>query len=67
MYQIDPQARQRGAIGYMSAAENSRLEQRLAGLPKTFALGTERFEAAPGETIPKSNVARSVVDAMRRG
>ncbi|MER5596076.1 hypothetical protein [Streptomyces sp. NPDC002265] len=33
--------------------------------PKTFALGVERFEAAPGETIPVYNAARSVVDAMR--
>ncbi|MFI6439713.1 type IV toxin-antitoxin system AbiEi family antitoxin domain-containing protein [Streptomyces sp. NPDC050759] len=32
---------------------------------KTFALGVERFEAAPGETIPVYNAARSVVDAMR--
>ncbi|MER8017165.1 type IV toxin-antitoxin system AbiEi family antitoxin domain-containing protein [Streptomyces griseoluteus] len=33
--------------------------------PKTFALGVERFEAAPGETVPVYNAARSVVDAMR--
>ncbi|TKA02885.1 type IV toxin-antitoxin system AbiEi family antitoxin domain-containing protein [Actinacidiphila oryziradicis] len=32
---------------------------------KTFSLGVERFEAAPGETIPAYNAARSVVDAMR--
>jgi predicted transcriptional regulator of viral defense system len=32
---------------------------------KTFDLGIERFEAAPGETIPMYNAARSVVDAMR--
>lgn len=32
---------------------------------KTFGLGIERFEAAPGETIPMYNAARSVVDAMR--
>lgn len=32
---------------------------------KTFDLGVERFEAAPGETIPAYNAARSVVDAMR--
>ncbi|MCX4883710.1 type IV toxin-antitoxin system AbiEi family antitoxin domain-containing protein [Streptomyces sp. NBC_00847] len=32
---------------------------------KTFALGLERFDAAPGETIPLYNAARSVVDAMR--
>ncbi|WP_155057970.1 type IV toxin-antitoxin system AbiEi family antitoxin domain-containing protein [Streptomyces blattellae] len=32
---------------------------------KTFDLGLERFEAAPGETIPMYNAARSVVDAMR--
>ena len=32
---------------------------------KTFGLGVERFEAAPGETIPVYNAARSVVDAMR--
>jgi predicted transcriptional regulator of viral defense system len=32
---------------------------------ETFALGIERFEAAPGETIPVYNAARSVVDAMR--
>ncbi|WP_326810589.1 type IV toxin-antitoxin system AbiEi family antitoxin domain-containing protein [Streptomyces scopuliridis] len=32
---------------------------------KTFNLGVERFEAAPGETIPTYNAARSVVDAMR--
>lgn len=32
---------------------------------KTFNLGIERFEAAPGETIPMYNAARSVVDAMR--
>ncbi|MFD7714852.1 type IV toxin-antitoxin system AbiEi family antitoxin domain-containing protein [Streptomyces sp. NPDC059814] len=33
--------------------------------PATFALGVERFEAAPGETIPVYDAARSVVDAMR--
>ncbi|WP_431783354.1 type IV toxin-antitoxin system AbiEi family antitoxin domain-containing protein [Streptomyces chumphonensis] len=33
--------------------------------PRTFTLGVERFEAAPGETIPVYNAARSVVDAMR--
>ena len=33
--------------------------------PTTFTLGIERFEAAPGETIPVYNAARSVVDAMR--
>jgi len=33
--------------------------------PATFALGVERFEAAPGETVPVYNAARSVVDAMR--
>ncbi|MEU8521117.1 hypothetical protein [Streptomyces sp. NBC_01216] len=32
---------------------------------QTFALGIEPFEAAPGETIPVYNAARSVVDAMR--
>ncbi|MYW63656.1 hypothetical protein GTY65_06125 [Streptomyces sp. SID8379] len=32
---------------------------------KTFDLGIERFEAAPGEAIPMYNAARSVVDAMR--
>ncbi|MER7999810.1 type IV toxin-antitoxin system AbiEi family antitoxin domain-containing protein [Streptomyces sp. NPDC095613] len=32
---------------------------------KTFDLGVERFEAAPGETVPVYNAARSVVDAMR--
>ncbi|MEU1089634.1 type IV toxin-antitoxin system AbiEi family antitoxin domain-containing protein [Streptomyces sp. NPDC005576] len=32
---------------------------------KTFSLGVERFEAAPGETIPTYNAARCVVDAMR--
>ncbi|MFE5073346.1 type IV toxin-antitoxin system AbiEi family antitoxin domain-containing protein [Streptomyces halstedii] len=32
---------------------------------KTFDLGVERFEAAPGETIPVYNAARSVVYAMR--
>ncbi|MBW8795939.1 MAG: hypothetical protein JF597_20795 [Streptomyces sp.] len=32
---------------------------------KTFGLGIERFEAAPGESIPMYNAARSVVDAMR--
>ncbi|MFD8299321.1 hypothetical protein ACFV13_24245 [Streptomyces bauhiniae] len=32
---------------------------------KSFALGVERFEAAPGEAIPVYNAARSVVDAMR--
>ncbi|MFJ9708127.1 hypothetical protein [Streptomyces sp. NPDC101234] len=32
---------------------------------KTFDIGIERFEAAPGETIPMYNAARSVVDAMR--
>lgn len=31
----------------------------------TFTLGVERFEAAPGETVPVYNAARSVVDAMR--
>ncbi len=34
-------------------------------VPTTFALGVERFEAAPGETVPVYNAARSVVDAMR--
>ncbi|WP_329349341.1 hypothetical protein OG226_16665 [Streptomyces sp. NBC_01261] len=33
--------------------------------PATFALGVERFEAAPAETVPMYNAARSVVDAMR--
>ncbi|WP_331768128.1 type IV toxin-antitoxin system AbiEi family antitoxin domain-containing protein [Embleya sp. NBC_00896] len=33
--------------------------------PATFDLGIERFEAAPGETIPVYDAARSVVDAMR--
>ncbi|MFF7643460.1 hypothetical protein [Streptomyces canus] len=33
--------------------------------PTTFTLGVERFEAAPGETIPMYNAARRVVDAMR--
>ncbi|MGY4928472.1 hypothetical protein [Streptomyces sp. 900105755] len=32
---------------------------------KTFDLGLERFEAAPGETIPMYKAVRSVVDAMR--
>ncbi|MFF3995525.1 hypothetical protein ACFYX8_19825 [Streptomyces cyaneofuscatus] len=32
---------------------------------RTFDLGVERFEAAPGETVPAYNAARSVVDAMR--
>ncbi|MDX3455849.1 hypothetical protein PV396_28585 [Streptomyces sp. ME02-8801-2C] len=32
---------------------------------KTFALGIERFEAAPGETVPVYSAARGVVDAMR--
>jgi hypothetical protein len=32
---------------------------------KIFDLDVERFEAAPGETIPMYNAARSVVDAMR--
>ncbi|MFF3893708.1 hypothetical protein ACFYY3_11075 [Streptomyces sp. NPDC001812] len=32
---------------------------------KTFGLGVERFEAAPGETIPLYSAARSTVDAMR--
>ncbi|MBV9023761.1 MAG: hypothetical protein JO362_08185 [Streptomycetaceae bacterium] len=32
---------------------------------KTFGLGVERFEAAPGEMIPVYSPARSVVDAMR--
>ncbi|WP_328319750.1 type IV toxin-antitoxin system AbiEi family antitoxin domain-containing protein [Streptomyces sp. NBC_00388] len=32
---------------------------------KTFDLAIERFEAAPGETVPIYNAARSVVDAMR--
>lgn len=32
---------------------------------KTFALGVEHFEAAPGETVPTYSAARSVVDAMR--
>jgi hypothetical protein len=31
----------------------------------TFGLGVERFEAAPGETVPVYSAARSVVDAMR--
>lgn len=33
--------------------------------PATFTLGVERFEAAPGETVPVYNAARSAVDAMR--
>ncbi|WP_247701996.1 hypothetical protein [Streptomyces sp. F63] len=32
---------------------------------KTFDLGIEPFEAAPGEAIPTYGAARSVVDAMR--
>ncbi|MFF3410912.1 type IV toxin-antitoxin system AbiEi family antitoxin domain-containing protein [Streptomyces sp. NPDC002742] len=32
---------------------------------KTFTLGVERFAAAPGETVPVYDAARSVVDAMR--
>ncbi|WP_039826561.1 type IV toxin-antitoxin system AbiEi family antitoxin domain-containing protein [Nocardia testacea] len=32
---------------------------------RTFALNVERYEAAPGETIPVYDAARSVVDAMR--
>ncbi|MGP3925567.1 type IV toxin-antitoxin system AbiEi family antitoxin domain-containing protein [Streptomyces sp. 8N616] len=32
---------------------------------ETFALGIERFQAAPGETVPVYSAARSVVDAMR--
>lgn len=32
---------------------------------KTFELNVERYEAAPGETIPVYDAARSVVDAMR--
>ncbi|MCE7080176.1 hypothetical protein [Streptomyces sp. ST2-7A] len=32
---------------------------------QTFSLGVERFEAAPGETVPVYNAARGVVDAMR--
>jgi hypothetical protein len=32
---------------------------------KTFSLGVERFEAAPGETIRVYSPARGVVDAMR--
>lgn len=32
---------------------------------KTFSLGIEPFEAAPGEMIPVYSAARSVVDAMR--
>lgn len=31
----------------------------------TFDLGVARFEAAPGETVPVYDAARSVVDAMR--
>jgi predicted transcriptional regulator of viral defense system len=31
----------------------------------TFALNVERYEAAPGETIPVYDAARVVVDAMR--
>jgi hypothetical protein len=33
--------------------------------PATFALGVERFEAAPGEFVPVYSAARSVVDVMR--
>ena len=33
--------------------------------PATFALGVERFEAAPGETVPVYNAARGVVAPMR--
>lgn len=32
---------------------------------RPFDLGIERFEAAPGETVPMHDAARSVVDAMR--
>lgn len=32
---------------------------------KTFNLGVERFDAAPGEPVPVYGPARSVVDAMR--
>lgn len=32
---------------------------------KTFDLGVEPFEAAPGEVVPTYSAARSVVDAMR--
>ncbi len=32
---------------------------------RTFGLNVERYEAAPGETIPVYDPARSVVDAMR--
>lgn len=33
----------------------------------TFDYAVERFEVAPGETVPVFSVARSVVDAMRLG
>ncbi|MFG1806466.1 hypothetical protein [Streptomyces sp. NPDC049040] len=33
----------------------------------TFGYAVDRFEAAPGETIPVYSPARSVVDAMRLG
>ena len=33
----------------------------------TFGFAIERFEAAPGETVPVYGMARSVVDAMRLG
>ena len=34
---------------------------------RTFGYAIERFEAAPGETIPVYSPARAVVDAMRLG
>lgn len=33
----------------------------------TFDFAVERFEAAPGETVPVYRAARTVVDAMRLG
>jgi predicted transcriptional regulator of viral defense system len=32
---------------------------------RTFALNIDRYEAAPGETIPVYDAARAIVDAMR--
>jgi hypothetical protein len=41
-----------------------RVAQYAAG---TFDLGIQRFEAAPGETVPVYSPARAAVDALRLG
>ena len=55
-----PRGSHRPAISYPP----TKVSQYAAG---TFDFAVERFEAAPGETIPVYSAARAVVDAMRLG